>query len=345
MSVKIRIMGRLPAWLGSILDDNQRYWIAGEPGVEQAKHSGIANEQRGITRKNSEAPGNDFPFVKLKDTKNEGLTFSFSTSRLFDTPAAAWRWCNDFSSLSVETWPHPIEGDCVMRFENADSTWEEARLYDVLMSKPTMERTGQTVRLNYTLRGGRIESTGTGVDAIPVADHAAPGYVHLKLYGETTDGTDITDFKTGQNFSGLAPSTTLTTGSTLTVHGIDNGNATVTEKTFEVIDPAGSVTTPGNIPILTPLHEHLEDIAAAFNADPYMTAIYQDDGARPYALLAWAVAPFAVIGDITLTVSAGTPGGADITEENTGGDDNSVPLSPAYPVDDAGTIPVADFLT
>ena len=340
--ILIRIMGKLPVTLAP--DDNQRWWIAGNPLLPNKDHSAVADEQRSIQRQRTPQNGAEWPFVKPLDAKNEALTLSFTTSRLFETTVEAWRWRNRWSALLERDWPHPITGDFVMRFLLPGGGWEEERLYDCLISKPTMKADGLTLTLGYTITGGRIEPYGTGVDVVPVADSPPAGSVHLKLYC-TTDGGELTDYQSGKNF-GLPASTYLTTGSVLTVLATDNISSAITTKNFEVVASSGATpSNPGFIPLVTPLNARLAQIAAEFADDPNVAAYHITTG-RPYVLLVWRAAPAGDASEVSINVTASTPLGANTTEEWTTAADNvqpSEPLLTTLPLDDAGDIPVADL--
>ncbi|MES2598606.1 MAG: hypothetical protein V4662_24945 [Verrucomicrobiota bacterium] len=187
--IKVCILGMLP---DGAPNENQRYWLAGDP-LDTEGSTALDGEQRQVSRKSQDESGNGFPFVVPHDTGNEKLTMSFSTTRTHDTIIDAWRWRNGFSSQDPANWPHPIEGDCLMRFELEDGTFEDVRLYDCLISKPASRPEGLSQQVNYSLQGGRIESYAVGENAIPMADADAFDAPQVGLFLTSVGGTPLLD--------------------------------------------------------------------------------------------------------------------------------------------------------
>lgn len=328
--IKLRIMGTLPD--GFTPDDNQRFWIAGDPLKTHAEFGGFDDESRAISRSSQKEAGTNFDFQVPIDTGNETFTEPFKTSRLFDTALEAWQWCNSFSRLDPTLWPHPIQGDCVERFENADGTFVEERLYDCLVSKPQIERIGKTVNLSYQITGGRIEPYATGTVVIPIA--FAPEPVQIKLYA-TISGGGITDALTLVTGSLTG---TLTTGDLVQIQGVDNNGGPAITKVFELV--GGGSPAPGNIAISTPWADNLAYVAAEYAAETQMSAAVVDDGIRPYVLISWLDAPIGAEDEVRITIAV--THGAESYEGTTNAEDFPATI---IPVDDNADIPAADLLS
>lgn len=167
--VKIAIFGRNN--VGGI-DVTTRIWIAGAPGVDVAKWTPISSESRSIRREQQMEGGAGYDFKRPIDRGNETFTESFTTVRTFeessfgagDAELVAWQFCNSFSHGDSSQWPHPLEGDFVLRYELPNFRFVESRIFNGLISKPNVNRNGATVELTYQLTGGRIEPFTRGVD-------------------------------------------------------------------------------------------------------------------------------------------------------------------------------------
>jgi len=320
---------------GSV-DENRRFWIAGDPVRSQALHTGFEAETRSITRGNQKVAGAGFKFQTPLDTGNETFTESFRTTLTFegtDGALNAWQWCNSFSRLDPTLWPHPIQGDFIARFEKVDGSFVDERLYNGLITKPTINRTGGTVELSYQLTGGRIEAYHTGSVVKPVTLMPSDSTVQMRFFGEAAGG-DFTDAAT--SISGSV-SGSLAVGSLFEIQGVDNISAASLTITFEVVSP-GTLPTPGRDPVDYPVEDNLGDVVAAFATEITMTAELISD-TRPYVLITWLPAAAGALDEcrITTTVSSGDYEGTT--------DGTDVPPVLTTPMDDNGNIPTADLLT
>jgi len=212
--IKLRIMGTLPD--GFTPDDNQRFWIAGDPLKTHAEFSGFDDESRSISRSSQKEAGTNFDFQVPIDTGNETFTEPFKTSRLFDTALEAWQWCNSFSRQDPTLWPHPVQGDCVERFENADGTFYEERLYNCLVSKPQIERIGKTVNLSYQITGGRIEPYATGSVVKLLASGLTGEGAQMHVFGNAVASV-VSDASTISTAWSLAADYTLPVGARIII--------------------------------------------------------------------------------------------------------------------------------
>lgn len=147
---------------GGAPSDSFRYWVAGDPARTPADHTWIGNERRTINRQMSDQPGAGFAFRELRDLGNEGSTLTFETSLTFSTALAAWQFRNLFSRSSAADWPHPVEGDVVMRCHAEDGSWVEEYFPSCVLRKPGIVANGRTITLSYTLHFGEIEAYRTG---------------------------------------------------------------------------------------------------------------------------------------------------------------------------------------
>lgn len=329
--ILLRIMGTLPGTLATP-DDNQRWWIAGNPLLTSDEHTQMSEDGRTIQRQSANQSGPGWPFQKKTDTGNETLTLNFSTSRTFASPEEAWNWRNEFSSLSPTVWPHPIAGDCVMRFLRANGTFSEARLYDCLLAKPQMKANGTSIELSYTLTGGRIEPGVEGQDVIPIARDSAT--VALKLFGTSVGGafTDAATLVTG------SIATTLSVGATVQIQAVDNIGSLLSQLTFEVV--SGGAPSPGNIAVTHPFASNLATIVTAFAEDDHIVAEFVDD-TRDYAHLFWVTPATGALDEVRISVIVDN--GVEAYEGTTTAEDTDPTAGPlSYPVDDNGDIPIAD---
>lgn len=169
MSLAIRIVPFDP--VTRLPDENLRVWLAGRPGLDLASQNpGAGNERRELQRQQQEVSGADWEAVGYIDRGNGRIQFSFETSLLFGSAIERWRWMNRFGRSNPAEWPHPIQGNLVMRFPTGADTYEEEVVTGViageqvgaLMQRPTMQPDGQTVRLNYVVRGSYCEAYRTG---------------------------------------------------------------------------------------------------------------------------------------------------------------------------------------
>lgn len=269
--ILLRIMGLLPVTLTP--DDNQRWWIAGDPLLDNSQHSAMSEDSRTIQRQSANQSGAGWPFQKKTDTGNEALTLSFSTSRTFDTLEEAWDWRNSFSSLDDTLWPHPIEGDCVMRCVRDDDTFSEARLYDCLLAKPTMKSNGVSIELSYTLTGGRIETYATGVDALPMEDAYAHDAPTAGLFLTSTGGDPVLD-----DVQTWSDTTESLNGWRLYIQATDGTASPSTIYYNFYFGVAGASSLGGSIDLAPPMKDRLAAIAAALDPTWFDAEIVSEGG-------------------------------------------------------------------
>lgn len=335
--ILLRIMGKMPVTFEP--DDNQRWWIAGDPLLSNDEHSAMSEDSRNLQRTSTTESGASWPFTKKKDMGNESLSLSFSTSRTFAGLEEAWEWRNNFSSLDESLWPHPIEGDCVMRFLRADGTFSEARLYDCLLSKPVMKSNGKEINLSYTLSGGRIEPYAEG-ETVKLVATALPGLpAMLKIYG-THAGGEFTDATT-DFISWIASNDVPQVGWVFTLDGFSESTVLAATKVFEVINVGGSAGE-GRLPVDFELTDNLGVLQAQINGGGFTATVVTPDSGRPYVLVAWAgaVGSEGIEGtQLTLYLKESSGGSTKYSAAIYG----NMPI-PALLVDDNGLILCADEL-
>lgn len=268
--IKIALMGTRP---DGTPDENAHHWIAGHPLKTNGEHSAIEKDQRGITRGSQDAGGASWPFVIPNDTGKEKLVMSFTTSLTFPTIVAAWRWRNAFSSLTPANWPHPITGDAIMRFELPDGTFEDVRLYNVLLSKPTMGSNGVDIRCDYQLQGGRIEDHFTGELAIPVATTNIDTAAVLTLFGTKTGGDFTSDASPGTDTLGAMPAAYR-----LWIDVDEDVGAVGPYEAKFYVRASGGGSVAGHTSIDSPLTSSFAAILAALDADYVTGEIATVDG-------------------------------------------------------------------
>lgn len=339
--IQICITGTGPDGLPDL---NQRYWLAGNPVKSNTDHSGVEDETRAITRQRQVDTGPGWPYALPADRQNESLQLAFRSTRLFASGVEAWRWRNAFSHIDAAQWPHPIEGDVIMRYCLPDGTHEDVRLHDCLLSKPQMSPEGLSLLLSYTLIGGRISPLAQGmVSSLPVA-LVSLGYsdsVQLALYGTGAGGA----FDNATSSTGTMPTGSLAVGQRLYIGGSDDG-AAVPEpfaKTFEVVTPGGSASG-GRIAIDYPVEANLATIVAAFAGVPNVRCEIQNDGTRDYVYLGWTEAPEGAAGDVFISAGVLTSGGVAVYEGTSRADAFEHPGHASIPMDDAEALPVADHI-
>lgn len=151
-------------------DENLRVWLAGQPGLTMSQHSSVANERRELPRAQQEVSGSEWEAVGYVDRGNGRILFTFETTRRFDAALDRWRWMNLWGRANQAAWPHPIQGNVVMRFATGADTFEEEVItceiageqVGALMQRPTMIPEGETLRLSYAVRGSFCEAYRTG---------------------------------------------------------------------------------------------------------------------------------------------------------------------------------------
>lgn len=198
------------------VDTTQRTWIAGAPGVPQHLWTGLDNESRSIRREQQLEGGAGYDFKRPIDRGNESFSESFRTTKTFvdsvfgagDAELLAWRFVNSFSRADPSAWPHAIQGDFVLRFELPENVFHEERIFNGLLSKPTINRTGPTVELTYQLTGTHIEPFTSGVAVIdpepgsggtlpidffemPLATHSENDLPTFTFFGTSVGGTPV----------------------------------------------------------------------------------------------------------------------------------------------------------
>jgi hypothetical protein len=121
--------------------------LAGQSGVDEKVHTSatnirisgnIATQARGGVRKAA---------AGIYDRKNLTSTVEFETSRLFETPAAAERWCLAYDRTFVRS------GTVTM--DPMDEGIVQI-MTDAVVLPPTRTLQGCTVFLSYTIIGGAI---------------------------------------------------------------------------------------------------------------------------------------------------------------------------------------------
>jgi hypothetical protein len=334
--IKIALMGTRA---DGTPDLNTRHWIAGDPLKNNADHSALDVDQRAITRQSQDDTGALWDFRIPNDRGNEKLTMGFTTTLSFSSLIAAWRWRNSFSSLTPSNWPHPLRSDAIMRFENTDGTFEDVRMYNVLLSKPTMKGLGVAIECSYQLTGGRIEEMTTGESAIPMSDSYAHDAPMAGLFLTSVGGDPV--LGDAQTWSS---GTESSNGWRLYIQATDiRSTPNFVGYNFYFGLPGGSMIG-GAIDFAVPMKDRLADIAAALDPTWIEATIVTEGGRSMLKLRNIRATEFVGSGaPPILTVEIWeywprTPAQI-LTNTSTG---VLTLFSDVIPYDDAGDIPVAD---
>lgn len=327
--ILLRILGKLPVSLAP--DDNQRFWVAGNPLLNSSQHTAMSGDVRNIQRQSVVESGPDIPFTKKKDASNETLTITFTTSRTFASNKAAWQWRNLFSRQDPSVWPHPVEGDCVMRFVNEDGTFTEEKLHDCYLGKPTIRPNGNSLELDYTLTGGLMsESIASGQSVIPVAGMEMDRPAEMLFFGNKTGGGFTDDASPTADL--LGP--TMLTTYELVINVYEDGTNSIYEAKFYV-RPSGGGSLSGYTSIDGPITSAFPAVIAALDTDLLTGEVVTSSGRSALKLSAVLFGDGGASSRIRLRVlDAGAYDGDKF------GGISSVDV---FPKDDAGDIPVADI--
>lgn len=184
-------------------DENARIWLAGAPDKTEREHTSAIEERRGHPRAQEVITGSDWERRDFIDRGNEGVELSFSTSRLFGSALAAWRWRNLWSRQKPADWPHPIQGDVVLRHLLPDGSFEEEVIRQCLLAKPLMLPQGATMQLSYNLQGRWSEDYRTGEFALVMTSAPTAAMITTDMLFVGDGSTYQVDLQTG-----AAPGTT-----------------------------------------------------------------------------------------------------------------------------------------
>lgn len=136
----------------AIVSGATTHYLAGESGVSERVHSSAANMSISGDIQTSSRAGVRKAAAGVRDRLNLRTTISFSTSRLFSTPAAAEAWALDYDGTFLRA--GTLKLDTV-----AGGTITTRYLHDCVVMPPSRQVIGCTVLLQYTAQGGAINST------------------------------------------------------------------------------------------------------------------------------------------------------------------------------------------
>lgn len=154
------------------------YPLAGEAGVSERIHSSAADLVISAQAVTDLVRRVRAAFAKIVDRGNLSTTITFSTTRLFGTPAAAFLYVLDHDSAL------PRQGTLIFEALAPGGGITKRALMDMVISPPTRRVIGCTALLDYTATGGAIitPSSGMTVSGNILPTIAKGLYVETGLY-------------------------------------------------------------------------------------------------------------------------------------------------------------------
>jgi hypothetical protein len=127
------------------------FWLAGDPTKSEREHSSalVTFAPQRLQQAEGGLRWENMVFI---DRQNESWDITFDTSRLFASYAEVDAFC-----LSYMT-KHPWSGTVSFRSDTGPATWVEYDLKNAVIVPPVILPAGVTLRLRYTVRGGKLQA-------------------------------------------------------------------------------------------------------------------------------------------------------------------------------------------
>ena len=242
--------------------DRLPFWIIGDPALNERTEASQSLEDRvQITRNQQPVTGAEWEVKTFYDRQNGSVVYEVTGRREFASDWARHEYLMSLAPTDLAEEAHRWEGDVYVRFPNADSTFNESKLPDAVISLAGQVLDGAVgLRLTYRIQAGGFDVAAnvSGVEKVALeADGISGDACQMVLFATTSGGAFD---NAGAVISGTAPSS-LTAGQTLSI-SIGYEGVSETIKLFKAVAPGGS--TPGFIAIETPVVSNLAVIATAF---------------------------------------------------------------------------------
>lgn len=140
----------------ALLSGTTYHPLAGEAGVSERVHSSAADLRIEPQAEKQMAAYVRGTYAKAIDRGNLLNVVGFSTTRQFDSPAAAQIWCLDYDGA------FPRSGVLVMDSVSAGGTLTRRHLQDAVADPPSRRVEGATAQLSYSVSGGGIKTPASG---------------------------------------------------------------------------------------------------------------------------------------------------------------------------------------
>jgi hypothetical protein len=137
----------------ALRESGKTTWLGGEPGVDDrvfSRVAGLGIDSRILTQENNFIRADE---AKVEDRKNLKTTVTWTTTRKFETTAAAEMWTVDYDRTM------PRNGTLILQSEIPGGGEINRYLPNAVVHPPRRVVNGVSVTLTYQAEGGEIKKT------------------------------------------------------------------------------------------------------------------------------------------------------------------------------------------